>query len=149
MRRYWTGLSAVAFVGFQLVCPHLAMAGDTDPCVKNYTVKGSFFTEKSYNTWQEFPDIPSARAFKPAYVYTAKAGWTVNHVDKDLGVISASRKVASSGSETLNVLIEDAGKGSKVTITRTESMGLVATKSEIQTEFCQIMTDVAKAAESN
>lgn len=149
MRRYWTSVPAVVFVSFQLVSPQLAIAGDTDPCVKNYTVKGSFFTEKSYSTWQEFPDISSVRAFKPAYVYTAKAGWTVNHADKDLGVISASRKVGSSGSETLNVLIEDAGKGSKVTITRTESMGLVATKGEIQTEFCQIMSDVAKAAESN
>ena len=141
-----------AYVAFPVVvaivlAPTIGSAADTDPCVKNYKAEGSFFTEKKYSTWQDFSDVSVISAFKPAYTYAVKAGYTISQTDKDLGVISASKKIGS-GTVTLNILIEGAGAGSKVTTTRTESTGLVSAKKELQAEFCQIMAEVAKALEA-
>ena len=70
--------ASLAFVFF---ASQLAIAAASGPCIKNYTVKGSFFTEKKYSTWQKFPDVSTQAAFKPAYLYIVKAGWTINQSD--------------------------------------------------------------------
>ena len=138
---------AALAVGLSVVLSALptqhALGGDNDPCVKNFKVKGGFLTGKTYSTWQEFPQIPRMTAFKRAYAYVIKDGWTITQADKDLGVVSGSKAVGSS-SETLNVLIEDLQKGCKVTLTHMIPPGAAAGKAELQGLFCGLLEAVGK-----
>src|SRR6267154_403879 len=134
---------AMGCVAFMTIT-NIAHADKNDPCVQNYTVKGSIFTGKTFATWQGFPEVSTTVAFKHVYAYLLKDGWKIGQADKELGVISVSKEIGSGQTDTLNILVESADKGSKVTSTLTLPAGAMASKGELQTIFCKLLTDAGK-----
>ena len=128
------------------VAPRAEDAGtkvEDTPSYKHFTETGSFFTGKKLTTWQDFPDVTTAIAFKRAYAYIAKSEYSIVSSDKDMGVISAVRTVTSRAAKTvpLNILVENLGtNGSKVTITLSLSGGVVA--GGVRGIFAKVMADV-------
>ena len=98
-------------------------------CKEHSTLGGSYFTGRSYKTWDTFVDLPPPDAFRRAFAFLVKEGWKMGQIDKDLGLISASQEAAFGEGKAapLNVLVEPMGdKGSKLTVTFSMSGGLVA-----------------------
>jgi len=94
-RRAATLLIAIgALTGSLITTP--ATAADTTACATNFTEKGNFFSGKKFDTWQEFPAVATADAFKRVYAAVLKEGWTIGVADKELGAISASQEVSFS-----------------------------------------------------
>jgi hypothetical protein len=122
---------------------------EDSPSFKHFTESGNFFTGKKFTTWQEFPDVSTGNAFKRAYAFIGKNGYTIVSSDKDMGVISATQGVTSRAAKTvpLSILVEALGNGgSKVTITFSLSGGLVS--SGVRGEFARIMDAVGKNSEA-
>jgi len=119
---------------------------DSSQCGRNFTVKGSFFSGKTYKTWAEFPGVKADFAFKKVYIYTVKDGWTISQADKDLGVISASQVVSSGNGKTapLNIVVEKNGAGSKVSMTYSTSGGVSSPEDAVKKDFCDTLAEVDK-----
>src|ERR1039458_2011747 len=145
-------ISAIGIGCLILVCTSVAIRAEDktakvedSPSFKHFTESGSFFTGKKYSTWQEFPDVSTANAFKRAYAFIAKNGYTIISSDKDTGVISATQNVISQAAKTVpfSILVEDLGHGgSKVTITFSLSGGMVS--SGVRGFFAKVMDAVGK-----
>jgi len=122
---------------------------EDSPSYKHFTETGNFFTGKKYTTWQEFPDVSTTNAFKRAYGFLAKNGYTIVSSDKDMGVISATHDVTSKEAKTvpMSVLVEDSGhNGSKVTLTLSCSGGVVPYPG-LRGRFAKLMEEVGKKPE--
>jgi hypothetical protein len=150
-------ISAIGIGCLILVCTSVAIRAENktarvedSPSFKHFTESGSFFAGKSFTTWQEFPDVSTANAFKRAYAFIAKNGYTIVSSDKDMGVISATQGVISQAAKTvpLNTLIEHSGHGgSKVTITFSLSGGMVS--QGVRGFFAKVMDAVGKNSEAD
>jgi hypothetical protein len=147
MQKIISGIGLGCFILMSTaVAPRAEDAGtkvEDTPSYKHFTETGSFFTGKKLTTWQDFPDVTTAIAFKRAYAYIAKSEYSIVSSDKDMGVISAVRTVTSRAAKTvpLNILVENLGtNGSKVTITLSLSGGVVA--GGVRGIFAKVMADV-------
>jgi hypothetical protein len=119
------------------------------PSYKHFTESGNFFTGKKMTTWQEFPDVTTTNAFKRAYAWIAKNGYSIVSSDKEMGVISATQNVTSKAAKTvpISILVENSGHdGSKVTITISLSGGLVT--SGVRGTFAKFMEAIGKKDET-
>lgn len=123
-----------------------ATAADTTACVTNFIAKGNMFTGKKFDTWQEFPTVATADAFKRVYAAVVKEGWTIVAADKELGAISASQEVSfSEGGKSvpMNILVEAApAGGSKVSMTFALTGGVMGGTKTVQEGFCKFMAAI-------
>lgn len=113
-----------------------AMAAEQ--CEINFTKEGSFFKGKTFKTWAEVEGVSSANAYKKIYQHIAKDGWKISTADKDLGVISAAQDVSFGKGKTapLNVVIEEAGSNSKISISYSLSGGVSSPEKAVIESFC-------------
>ena len=134
----WMVLCAVLLSGVALA--------DSSQCGDNFTVEGSFFSGKTYKTWAEFPGVKADYAFKKVYVYTVKDGWNISQADKEIGVISASQVVSHGKGKTapLNIVVEEKGAGSKVSMTYSTSGGVSSPDDAVKNHFCATLAEVDK-----
>src|ERR1035441_1455240 len=104
MQKIISGIGLGCFILMSTaVAPRAEDAGtkvEDTPSYKHFTETGSFFTGKKLTTWQDFPDVTTAIAFKRAYAYIAKSEYSIVSSDKDMGVISAVRTVTRSEEHT-------------------------------------------------
>lgn len=142
MRLTVLSLTGTLLLGTMLV----ARAGA--PCTDNMEVKGGFLAGKQYKTWQQFSGVDRSTAFQRAYAFLAQDGWSIAQTDKDLGVISAAQSVSFGAGKAapLNVLVEEASGGSKVTITFSTSGGTMANKGAIEKDLCGLLASVGAVA---
>jgi hypothetical protein len=138
MRLTVLSLTGVLLLGTMLV----AHAGA--PCTDNMEVKGGFLAGKQYKTWQQFSGVDRSTAFQRAYAFLVQDGWSIAQTDKDLGVISAAQPVSFGAGKgaPLNVLVEEASGGSKVSITFSTSGGTMANKGAIEKDLCGLLASV-------
>lgn len=122
-----------------------AVAADERPCIANFTTKGSFMSGKQYQTWQDLPAVNKGDAYTRIYAAIVKDGWKIAQTDKEVGVISAANEVSfgSGKSAPLNILIEAAGNGVKVSATFSTSGAVAAKTKSVQESLCGYL----KAAE--
>lgn len=130
-------------IALAMLVPGMAMAAQ--PCLDNYTQEGSFIKGRTFKSWQEYPALPADKAYKKAYQKVMADGFKIITADKEMGAISAQQNVTGSDKTVpLNVMVEDAGKGSKVTLIFATSGGLAVGKEAVQTGMCDILEAVAK-----
>jgi hypothetical protein len=122
------------------------VASEGGQCIDNYTKEGSFFSGRTFKTWAVYPKTPSAAAFKKVYAKIVTDGFKVTQADKDLGVIAAQQDVNGGNGKTIpvNVLIEDQGGGSKVSVTVITTSGLSVGEAGLQKGLCDIMNAAEK-----
>lgn len=107
-------------------------------CEDNFTTSGSILTGKSFTTNSELPDTPPAVAFDNAYKMLVREGFTVDNANAKRGLISAHQPVnLSAKTAPLNVIVEPAGAGSKVTFVFYTAIGLYTPESGARDEFCR------------
>jgi hypothetical protein len=121
-----------------------AHGAENEVCIANLTSKGNFLAGRQHSTWQEFPAISNAEAFKRVTAAVVKEGWKIAMANQDLGIISAATEVSFGGGKAapLNVIVETKEAGSKVTITFATSGGVTASKQAIQKSLCGMLTAV-------
>lgn len=131
------------WLGLAMLIPSVSMAGQA--CRDNYSQEGSFIKGRTFKSWQEYPALPTDKAFKKAYQKVLSDGFKIITADKEMGAISAQQNVTGSDKTVpLNVLVEEAGKGSKVSLTFATSGGLAVGQEAVQGGMCDILEAVAK-----
>jgi len=120
-------------------------AADSSQCAPNFKDETGFFAGNVFKTWADFPDTQSLYAFKKVYAFTAKSGFTITQADKDLGVISSSKDSGSKKSASINILVEESGGGSKVSMTYAGPGGFGSLDDdEVKKLFCDTLAEVDK-----
>jgi hypothetical protein len=119
-----------------------AVLADSAACGATQSDSGSFFSGRTYNASEDFPNISQDVAFKRIYSFLVKEGWNIGHSDKEMGAISASEGVQAFDAKTvpLNVLVETTPTGSKVSLIFRIGMGQVA--EDTPGYLCRIMSSV-------
>lgn len=110
-----------------------------EQCETNFTKEGSFFKGKTFKTWAEIEGVSSTDAFKKIYQHIAKDGWKISSSDKEMGIISAGQDVSYGNGKTapLNVIIEESGENSKVSISYSISGGVSSPEKAVIESFCK------------
>jgi len=115
-------------------------------CAPNFTEEGNIFTGKMYNSFKDFPNASKEKAFDRVLSTVASRGWQVINSNKDIGLISVAQGVVGGKGSTspMNVMINSAGKGIRVEITRKVDGGQIASSDGIANTFCAIFNSVSK-----
>ncbi len=115
-------------------------------CESNFKQEGSFFAGRRFSTWGDVPVSP-AIAYKRIYVDALKSGLKVTSAEKEMGLISAEQSEMLNNSPVSlpwNIVIEQSGKGSKISVTKT-TPPTYATSQDYQIRaMCSIIDDVTK-----
>lgn len=114
-------------------------------CEDNFTTSGSFLTGKSFTTSSELPSTPPATAFSNAYKMLLRESFHVESADPKRGLISAYQNVnLSSKTAPLNVIIEPAGAGSRITFVFAAAVGLYTPESGARDKFCEMTGEITQ-----
>jgi hypothetical protein len=122
---------------------------DSRPCVANLSSEGSFWTSRTFRTYQDFSGVTRAAAFDQIVPALAGDGWTVTSSDKDTGVITSWAKpnYAQGETESLNAVIRNKGAaGIRVEFTYIAPALAIVPESQLQKGFCKYMADVQSAS---
>jgi hypothetical protein len=112
-------------------------------CEDNFSTQGSFLTGKQFTTYAVLPATPPALAMGNAYKMLAREGFHVESANEKAHVITAYQNVNfSTKTAPINVIIDPAGQGSKVTLTFVAAAGLYTPESSAQSEFCRYIDQV-------
>lgn len=116
-----------------------APAFAAEQCETNFTKKGNFFKGSTFKTWANVEGVSTSDAYKKVYQYMAKDGWKLSPSDKELGIISASQEVSfgNGKSAPLNVVIEDDGGSTKISMNYSVSGGVTSPKKAVLKSFCE------------
>ena len=128
-----------------MLVPSVSMAGQ--PCRDHYTQEGSFIKGRTFKSWQEYPALPPAQAFKKAYQKVLGDGFKIITADKEMGAISAQQNVTGSDKTVpLNVLVGERGRGTRVSQTISTRVGLALGQEAEQAGLCGILEAIGKQA---
>jgi hypothetical protein len=122
---------------------------DSRPCVANLSSEGSFWTSRTFRTYQDFSGVTRAAAFDQIVPALAGDGWTVTSSDKGTGVITSWAKpnYAQGETESLNAVIRNKGAaGIRVEFTYIAPALAIVPESQLQKGFCKYMADVQSAS---
>ena len=121
-------------------------ATDKRPCAANLTTDGSFWTGRTFKTFQEYPNAKKANAFDQVAAAVATGGWQINTTNKEVGLISASQGVILGKGETvpLNAVVRDrSGGGVRVELVFQTSVGQAVGADSLRDAFCSILEAVS------
>ncbi len=118
-----------------------ASAFAEEACESHFTKEGGFFKGTIFKTWADIQGVEADQAYKKAYLHLSKEGWKITSSDKDIGIISAAQEVSYGEGKTapLNVIIEDVGNDSKISISFSLSGGVVSPSNAVKESFCKII----------
>jgi len=114
-------------------------------CEANYTQEGGFIAGRTFSSWGDVA-VPADVAYKRIYMEMMKAGLKIASSDKDLGMLTGEQHVTVQGKPTalpVNVVIEESGAGSKVTVTKTTPSGYATSKGYQIEYLCQLIDTAA------
>jgi len=123
-------------------------ATDSRPCIANLSTEGSYWTSRTFRTFQDFSSVTRAAAFDQLVPDLASDGWTIASSSKETGVITAWAKpnYAKGETESLNVVIRDKGSaGIRVELTYTAPAMAIVPESSLHQGFCKYLADVESA----
>jgi hypothetical protein len=117
------------------------------PCVANFRAEGSMWTGKKFSSFADLQKVAKASALDQVVRQVAADGWQIVNINKDAGLVSASRTVSGGNGKTvpLNVMISD-GKpdGIHIETTLKASGGLGPSEKESKALFCAIFEAAAR-----
>ncbi len=110
-------------------------------CETNFVVEGSFFSGKSYKTWQEHSGVSYDNAFRNVAQAVTSAGFGGVNPNKDLGIISAGQAVTmGQGSVApLNLVVKSQGQRVKVEAHFRIAGGQMASEEAARTQLCKLV----------
>ena len=110
-------------------------------CEANFTVEGSFFSGKSYKTWQVHTGVGYDNAFRSVAQAVSSAGFGGVNPNKDLGIISAGQTVTmGQGSVApLNVVVKSQGQKIRVEANFQIAGGQMASEDAARTQLCKLV----------
>ena len=114
-------------------------------CLAHYTAEGSFWSGRTFRSYEDFKGVNKNTAFKRIAQHLAASGWKVVNSDKDTGIISASQDVIDGKGQAVpfNVVVQDKTDGTlRVKTSFALTGGLSASKGDIQKEFCGVLEAV-------
>jgi len=121
---------------------HAADTPSPRMCEANFAVEGSFFSGKSYKTWNEFSGISYDTAFRKTAQAAASGGWGTVTPNKDAGIITASQTVTMGQGATapLSIVVQEK-KGGVVRVEAifSTSGGQMASADTAKTELCKLV----------
>ncbi|OBU64621.1 hypothetical protein A9K58_17075 [Stenotrophomonas maltophilia] len=118
-------------------------------CETNYSKNGSFFSGRTFTTWDVVPNVAPADALKRIQIEGVKSGLTVASVDKDLGMLSFTQNTQLNGGQVTlpwNVMIEGEGKGSKITVTKMTPPSYATSEDFQKKSMCGVIEAAAPAS---
>ena len=140
---------ALSLVLCGLAATAVAKDGDAGParrqCEANYSQEGGFIAGRTFSSWGEVA-VPMGTAYKRIYMEMMKAGLKISSSDKELGMLTGEQHVTVQGRPTalpVNVVIEEAGAGAKVTVTKTTPSGYATSKGYQIEYLCQLIETAA------
>lgn len=116
------------------------------PCETNYKQEGNYFNGRRFTTWEEV-STPPAEAYRLIYADAVKSGLKIANADKEMGLISAEQNQSLGGSQVSlpwNIAIEAAGKGSKISVTKTTPSGYATDKDYQLRSMCSVIATARK-----
>lgn len=122
-------------------------AAAAEQCEANFKQEGSFFAGRRFSTWADVPAVSPAIAYKRIYVDVLKSGLKVTSADKEMGLIAAEQNEVLNNSPISlpwNIVIEQSGKGSKISVTKA-TPPTYATSQDFQIKsMCSVILDLSK-----
>ena len=121
---------------------------DPRPCVKNLSSVGSFWSSRTFKTFQDFSGISRSRAFNQLAPALAGGGWTISSSSKESGVITAWAKpnYAEGETESLNAVVRSKGTaGIRVELTYIAPAMAIVPESTLNDQLCSILASVESA----
>jgi len=118
---------------------------DNRPCAANLSSTGSFFSSRTFKTYQEFPRVSKATAFNRIVPSFASGGWTISSSSKATGVVTSWAKpnYAQGETESLNAVIRKNGRsGIRVELTYIAPAMSFVPKDTLLDTFCSMLADV-------
>lgn len=122
---------------------------DSRPCIANISSEGSYWTSRTFRTFQDFSNVTRGAAFDQIVPAFASDGWTIASSNKETGVITSWAKpnYAQGETESLNAVIRDKGAaGIRVEFTYLAPAMAIVPESMLQKGFCKYMADVQSAS---
>lgn len=134
-------LIAVAAIGSVAASAQDTVQTTKRSCETNFVVEGSFFSGKTYKTWQEHPGTKYEASFRKVAQEAAASGWGSVTPNKDLGIISAGQSVTMGKGATapLNVLVKESSGGVRVEVNFSTSAGQTASEETARTQLCKLV----------
>lgn len=112
-------------------------------CERNFSTSGSIVSGKTFTTFSVLPDTSPAKAFAKAYQVLLSEGFHIEGADDKQGTITAYQNVDYSvKTAPLNVLVEPAGSGAKLTFVFLAPGGLYTPEAGAMSQFCQMTAQV-------
>lgn len=120
---------------------HAADSSDAQRCQSHFTTEGNFLTGKKFSTWVLLSGATKPDAYSRVYSRVANDGWIILSADRDAGIISAEQGVSyGRGSQVpMTIIIEAAGKGSRVAVTFRTGGAQVVKEETIRTKLCSYL----------
>jgi hypothetical protein len=103
---------------------------------------GSFWSGRTFRSFQEVPKVTKGSAFERVTGAVAADGWQITSASKDMGLLTAIQSVAFGHGQTapLNVLVKDRQSGGvRVEVTFQTNAGVNVGMDAVRTAFCKIL----------
>lgn len=108
-------------------------------CEDNFNTSGGFIAGKTYNSSVVFDHLAPEKAFHNAQKALLKEGFSIDSADDERGIISAHQGVImSTRTAPMSIVVEEAGKGSKVSYIFTTAGGMYTTDGVVRDGFCRL-----------
>jgi hypothetical protein len=123
----------------------LSFAGE--PCVDNFSAKGSLLTGKTYKTTATIPNISPQEAFDGALQFTSGNGFLVLSSNKQAGTISAVQAAnhRTGKNVPLTIALVAEGANTSIGISYLTPLGVLSPEEAIKTHFCNTVKAAANS----
>ncbi|MGR3220069.1 MAG: SHOCT domain-containing protein [Candidatus Anammoxibacter sp.] len=128
-----------------IASPKKLKTDDKRPCAQNFTYEGNFFSGYQFKTHQFVNNVSIDAAVTRVAKSLADEGYSINNVNKEMGIVSASQVVSFGSGKTVpfNANIASANAGVNVSLTFSISGGLITYKSKVKEMFCRVIESIS------
>ena len=131
---FWLAAALLAATG-----PALA---ETRACEANYQQSGNLVMGRQFSTWEILADVKPGEAFRRIQADGLKSGLRVGASDRESGVLSFEQTVTHRGMPAnlpWNIVITAAGKGSKISVSKSTPGGYASSKESQMQSMCMVI----------
>jgi len=127
---------------FDFVAP---ASEDLRACARHFSIEGNVLAGRQFKSFDEYSKTTQSAAFDDLLPAVSEGGYLVGGVDRDTGVISATKDVASpeGRGSVLNVTVRKSpSAGVRVDLMYRAPGGVLPLAADVQKEFCRLLEAV-------